>query len=158
ISGNTVDGAANGISVVNFNEGGRLSTITGNIVRNLSATGPYKLEGAIFGVGISAEADTAITGNVVENAALWGLALGFGPYLRNVVAANNIVRGAKVGCAVSVAEGAGSTVISGNVFQDVKDGGVIGYRWTEAATEELGGSGDAAAAFPHLTVMGNRVG
>ncbi|KQQ74010.1 Tat protein [Rhizobium sp. Leaf321] len=158
ISDNTVDGAANGISVVNFNEGGRLSTISGNIVRNLSATGPYKLDGAIFGVGISAEADTAITGNVVENAALWGLALGFGPYLRNVVAANNIVRGANVGCAVSVAEGAGSTVITGNVFQDVNDGGVIGYRWTQAPTEELGGSGDAAAAFPHLTVMGNRVG
>lgn len=41
ISGNMVDGAANGISMVNFNEGGRIGVCSGNIVRNLSREGPY---------------------------------------------------------------------------------------------------------------------
>ena len=155
VSGNIVDGAANGISVVNFNEGGRLATIAGNIVRNLKATGPYVADGAIFGVGISVEADTAITGNVVENIPLWGLALGFGPYMRNVVASNNIVRTAKVGCAVTVAEGAGSAIISGNLFEGMKDGAVIGYRWQAPATQELG-RGDGQS-FKNLTIGGNRI-
>ncbi|MBW6421104.1 TIGR03808 family TAT-translocated repetitive protein [Rhizobium sp. XQZ8] len=156
ISGNIVDGAANGISIVNFNEGGRLATVANNIVRNLKATGPYLLDEAIFGVGISVEADTAITGNVIESVPLWGLALGFGPYLRNVVATGNIVRQAKVGCAVTVAEGAGSALIANNVFEGMKDGALIGYRWKAPATGELG-RGDGQG-FKHLTIAGNRVG
>ncbi len=155
VSGNIVDGAANGISVVNFNEGGRLATIANNIVRNLSATGPYKLDEAIFGVGISAEADAAITGNVVESVPLWGLALGFGPYLRNLVANGNIVRQAGIGCAVSVVEGAGAAVITNNLFQACRNGGVIGHRWKAAATGELG---NGSKQFANLTVEMNRVG
>jgi len=157
VSGNIVDGAANGISVVNFNEGGRLATVANNVVRNLSLTGPYVLEEAIFGVGISVEADTAVTGNVVENAPFWGLALGFGAFLRNVVATGNVVRQAGIGCAVSVADGAGSAVISGNLFQDTKRGAIIGHRWKAPATEELARS-DAAARYPQLTIEGNRMG
>ena len=34
IADNVVDGAGNGISVTNFNEGGRLASVRGNIVRN----------------------------------------------------------------------------------------------------------------------------
>ena len=33
IANNIVDGAATGICVVNFNEGGRLAVVSGNIVR-----------------------------------------------------------------------------------------------------------------------------
>lgn len=75
IANNIVNGAANGISIVNFDSGGRLGTCTGNIVRNLSVKGPYE---ATFGIGIAAEADTAITGNVVENAPTYGIQLGWG--------------------------------------------------------------------------------
>jgi uncharacterized secreted repeat protein (TIGR03808 family) len=157
ISGNIVDGAANGISVVNFNEGGRLATISNNVVRNLSAKGPYDLEEAIFGVGISAEADTAVTGNVIEGVPLWGMALGFGTFLRNVIATGNIVRQAKVGCAVTVVEGAGAALISGNLFQGMQDGAVIGYRWKTPATGELARGGNDAARLAHLTIDNNRV-
>lgn len=155
ISGNIVDGAANGISVVNFNEGGRLATVAGNMVRNLRLVGPYVLDGAIFGVGISVEADTAVTGNVIESAPFWGLALGFGPYLRNVTATGNIVRQAGTGCAVSVADGAGSAVIANNIFQAVQRGAIIGYRWSDASTGDLAKEG--AERFAHLTIEGNRV-
>ncbi|WP_105426207.1 TIGR03808 family TAT-translocated repetitive protein [Neorhizobium tomejilense] len=158
VSGNIMDGAANGISVVNFNEGGRLATVANNIVRNLTPTGPYVLDGAIFGVGISVEADTAVTGNVIENVPLWGMALGFGPYLRNVLASNNIVRQAKVGCAVTVVEGAGGALISGNLFEAVKDGAVIGHRWKTPSTTELARGDGQVQGFKHLTIANNRIG
>ena len=53
------------------------------------------------------EADTAVTGNVIENAPTAGIYLGWGRYQRDVSATGNIVRGAGVGIAVSVAAGAG---------------------------------------------------
>ncbi|AYD00075.1 TIGR03808 family TAT-translocated repetitive protein [Neorhizobium sp. NCHU2750] len=155
ISGNLVDGAANGISVVNFNAGGRLATVAGNIVRNLRLSGPYTVDDPIFGVGISAEADTAVSGNVIENAPYAGLALGFGPYLRNVTATGNIIRQAGVGCAVTVVEGSGDVIIANNIFQSATRGGIIGYRWRDAATGDLAKAG--AQAFGHLTIENNRV-
>lgn len=157
VSGNIVDGAENGISVVNFNEGGRMATIANNIVRNLSLVGPYTQEDPIFGVGISAEADTVVSGNVIENAPFWGMSFGFGNYLRNVVATGNVIRQARIGCAVTIVEGAGSAILSGNLFQGVKDGAIIGHRWRDAATAELAGGGAAAAAYPNLTIVNNRV-
>jgi len=157
VLGNIVDGAANGISVVNFNEGGRLATVANNIIRNLAPTGPYVLDEAIFGVGISVEADTAVTGNVIEMVPLWGMALGFGPYLRNVLASNNIVRQAKIGCAVTVVEGAGNALISGNLFEAVRDGAVIGHRWKTPSTAELGRGDSQAQGFKHLTIENNRI-
>ena len=116
---NIVDGAANGISIVNFNEGGRMGVCSGNIVRNLSTSGPYPADPPGFGVGISVEADTTVTGNVIENAPLYGMKIGWGPYLRNVVATGNVIRKAGTGIAVTVVEGAGTAVISDNVI----DGG-----------------------------------
>ena len=46
IANNTVDGAAIGISVTNFNEGGRLAVVQGNIIRNLKpqAAGRHRSE------------------------------------------------------------------------------------------------------------------
>lgn len=155
ISGNLVDGAANGISAVNFNEGGRLATITGNVVRNINAPGPYPPQDAGFGVGIAAEADTVVSGNAIDVTAKWGLLLGWGPYLRNVVATGNMIRGVPLGCAVTVADGAGSAVIADNVFSATPEGAVAGFRWAEKASGDLVREG--AAAFPQLTVERNRL-
>lgn len=155
VSGNLVDGAANGILIVNFDEGGRLATVSDNIIRNLHPDGPYIHDGAGFGFGIAAEADTVISGNVIENAPKWGLMLGWGPYMRGIVATGNLVRDAGGGCAVTVVEGAGTVLIANNLFLDVKDGAVFGYRWNEKSTGDLlvGGS----EAFAHLTLTGNRM-
>lgn len=154
ISGNIIDGAANGIAAVNFDKGGRLATIANNIVRNLVSTGPYKAQNG-FGVGISAEADTVISGNVIENVPKWALQIGWGPYLRNVVATGNIIRKAPVGIAVSVAEGAGAATFTGNLFDDTPQGAIIGYRWNEKASGELV---DGSTDFENLTITGNRAG
>lgn len=117
VSGNLVDGAANGILIVNFNDGGRLSSVTGNLVRNLSLEGPYAHDGAGFGFGIAVEADTVVTGNVIENAPRYGMMLGWGPYLRGVVASGNLIRKTPVGIYVTVVEESGSALISGSTLR-----------------------------------------
>jgi uncharacterized secreted repeat protein (TIGR03808 family) len=155
IDGNLVDGAANGISVVNFDQGGRLSSVSGNIVRNITAEGPYVHDGAGFGYGIAVEAETTVTGNVIEQAAKAGLMLGWGPYLRNVIVSDNIIRKAPVGVMISVVEGTGSVVVSHNLFSETPTGAVLGYRWAEKVTQELV---DGAHDTETLTVERNRRG
>jgi uncharacterized secreted repeat protein (TIGR03808 family) len=154
ISGNIVDGAANGISVVNFNEGGRMCVVSGNLVRNMSDKGPYPSDPPGFGTGIAVEADTSVTGNVVENAPLYGMHFGWGPFLRNVVATGNVIREVGEGIAVSVVEGTGSALISDNIFDGAKRGAVVGHRWSEAVTGDLAVEG---STLPGLTVERNRV-
>ncbi|MBN9354674.1 MAG: hypothetical protein J0H04_12150, partial [Hyphomicrobium denitrificans] len=60
--------------------------VSGNLLRNLVRR-PHPATGKpAGGVGISVEGDVAITGNTIEKAALAGLALGWGPSLRDVSA------------------------------------------------------------------------
>jgi len=153
IANNVVDGAANGITVCNFLQGGRMAVVSGNIVRNLDAPAPYQAEGQTFGNGIWVEAETTVTGNVIENAPRWGMVVGWGPYLRNVSATGNIIRKTRVGIAVTVVEGAKSAVISDNVIREAKDGAILGYRWHKRATEDLAKSG--AGRWPHLSLLRN---
>src|SRR5262249_22099353 len=98
IANNTIDGAAIGISLANFYDGGRLAVVQGNLIRNLTPKRPAGTDpndGA--GIGIFAEADTAITGNVIENAPHVGICLGWGPYQRDVSITGNVVRNAPHG-------------------------------------------------------------
>ena len=155
VNGNLIDGAANGILIVNFNEGGRLATVTGNVVRNLRLEGPYVHDGAGFGFGIAVEADTVVSGNTVENAPKWGLVLGWGPYMRGLVVSGNLVRTSPVGCAVTVVEDAGSALVSGNIFEDTPEAAIAGYRWNERTTGDLAKD---AGAYAHLTIERNRAG
>ena len=154
VTGNLVDGAANGISIANFNEGGRLAIVSGNIVRNISPGGPYEHDSVGFGIGIGVEADTVVSGNVIENVPRFAMLVGWGPYLRNVSVTGNIVRQARVGCAVSVVEDAGGALISDNIFDGMEDGAILGFRWHDRATGELI---DGKERFAHLTIEGNRL-
>lgn len=153
ISNNIIDGATTGISIANFLQGGRLAVCSGNLIRNITDQGPYPTVGSGFGIGIAAEADTTITGNVIEGVPRFGMLLGWGPYLRNVVASQNMLRDCGTGIAVTVVEGAGSALITGNMLQGCKSGAINGYRWLDKATGELNGSTD----WPHLNVSGNQI-
>ncbi|WP_292645041.1 TIGR03808 family TAT-translocated repetitive protein, partial [Mesorhizobium sp.] len=155
LSNNIVDGAANGISIVNFNEGGRMGVCSGNIVRNLSTSGPYPADPPGFGIGINVEADTTVSGNVVESAPLYGMHIGWGPFMRNVVATANVIRKAGTGIAVTVVEGAGTAVISDNVIDGAQNGAIVGHRWAEPVTGDLASSGNAG--YAHLTIERNHV-
>jgi uncharacterized secreted repeat protein (TIGR03808 family) len=155
VADNLIDGAAFGISFANFAEhGGRLATCSGNIVRDISGVSRLPRGDDIVGTGIAAEADVAITGNVVEGAAR-GIQLGWGPYLRDVAATGNVVRGAEVGIGVSVVEGSGPALIAGNLISGSKRAAILGMRWREVASGDLASPG--AQTFPGVTVSGNQV-
>jgi uncharacterized secreted repeat protein (TIGR03808 family) len=157
IGHNTVDGAAIGVSVTNFNEGGRLAVVAGNIVRNLKPRRPAGTDpGDAAGIGISVEADTAVTGNVIENAPTAGIMLGFGRYLRDVAATGNVVRKGDIGIAVSVVPGAAAALISNNVITGSGRGAIVGMAGRKAVTGDLSERG--AEGFAHLTISGNRTG
>lgn len=153
VADNVIDTAENGIAITNFNNGGRLATVHGNLLRNIGVRRPDNPpEGA--GVGIGVEADTAVTGNVIENAPYAGIRLGFGPYLRNVTAVGNVVRDAGIGIAVSVVQGAGAAAISGNVIENAKRGAIVGMEWHKAVTGDLALEG--ADRYPQLKLSGNQ--
>ncbi|MCC6777263.1 MAG: TIGR03808 family TAT-translocated repetitive protein [Hyphomicrobiales bacterium] len=155
IANNTVDGAAIGISVTNFNEGGRLAVVQGNIIRNLVNRRPVGTDaGDGAGIGIAVEADTAVTGNVVENAPTAGIMLGFGQYLRDVAATGNVVRKADIGVAVSVAPGAGSALIANNMIAETRRGAIVGMLRGQPVTGDLTKGG--GEQYAHLVLSGNR--
>lgn len=155
IGDNIVDGAANGISIVNFDHGGRLATCSGNIVRNLSTKGPYTTEPPGFGIGIAVEADTAVTGNVVENAPLYGINIGWGEFMRDVIATGNVIRKAGEGIAVSVVAGAGLAVITDNIVRDTRHGAIIGHHWIDRVTGDMAKTG---SPYPWLKIERNLSG
>ena len=154
IADNVIDGAENGISVTNFNEGGRLATVRGNIVRNLE-TRRQDRPPEEAGIGIGVEADTVVSGNVIERAPRAGISVGWGPYLRNVAVTGNVVREAGFGVAVSVVAGAGVAVISGNLFAGTTRGAIVGMEWHKAVTGDLALAG--AERYPQLKISGNQV-
>jgi uncharacterized secreted repeat protein (TIGR03808 family) len=155
VASNIVDRAATGISIANFREGGHLAVVANNIVRDLTGTGPYESDAPGFGIGIAVEADVAATGNVIDGAPLYGMMLGWGPYLRDVAATGNVIRRAPIGFAVTVADGAGSAVISDNLISGAERGAVVGMRWADPASGDLARTG--ATEFPNLMVERNRV-
>jgi uncharacterized secreted repeat protein (TIGR03808 family) len=156
IVNNTVDGAAVGISVTNFNEGGRLAVVQGNLVRNLTlGPAPGTQNNDANGTGISVEADTLVTGNVVENAPLYGISAGWGAHLRDVSVTDNIVRQAGIGIAVSVVPGAGAALILDNLIAESRRGAVVGMEHHKVITGDL--SREGAERYANLTVRGNRV-
>jgi uncharacterized secreted repeat protein (TIGR03808 family) len=153
IANNIVNRAANGIISTNFNDGGRMSVISGNIVRKLFRR-PDPLSGEIlYGIGIVAEADAAVTGNVVEDAPHAGIAIGYGPYLRDVTATGNVLRNCAIGFIVSVVEGTGRAQIANNFISGSRDGAIVGYRWQERATGDL--NEDQARNHPRIALAGN---
>jgi len=157
IANNTVVNAALGVAVVNFNEGGRLAVVQGNLIRNLKTkrslrTGNGADAGA--GIGITVEADAAVTGNVIENAPDTGIKLGWGQYLRDVTVTGNLVRGVGFGITASVSTGAGQAVIAGNMVSDASRGSIVGMDFAEVLPDDLQKN---PTRFAHLTIRGNKV-
>jgi uncharacterized secreted repeat protein (TIGR03808 family) len=156
IANNTVDGAAFGVSVCNFNEGGRIAVVQGNIIRNLLAKRPIgTAPDDDAGVGIYVEADTSVTGNVIENAPSFGILAGWGKYLRDVAITGNVIRNAFVGIGVSVASGAGTALVNNNMISDAPRGAVVGLDHARPITADL--SADGAQRFAQVVVGTNAV-
>jgi uncharacterized secreted repeat protein (TIGR03808 family) len=154
IANNTVDGAQIGVSVANFNEGGRIAVVQGNIFRNLSLR-QGKNDPDSRAIGIYVEADTAVTGNVVENAAFAGVMAGWGRYLRDVTVTGNVVRTADIGVGVSVVPGAGGAVIADNMISAARRGAILGMDHLQVVSGDL--TKDGTTRYAQLAITGNRV-
>ena len=156
IANNTVDGAALGVSVCNFNEGGRIAVVQGNIIRNLLPKRPIgTAPDDDAGIGIYVEADTSVTGNVIENAPSFGIIAGWGKYLRDVAITGNVIRNAFVGIGVSVAPGAGTALVNNNMISVPPRGAVVGLDHARPVTPDL--SAEGAQRFAQVVVGANAV-
>jgi uncharacterized secreted repeat protein (TIGR03808 family) len=156
IANNTVDGAALGVSVCNFNEGGRIAVVQGNIIRNLKPKRPIgTAPDDDAGIGIYVEADASVTGNVIENAPAFGIIAGWGKYLRDVAITGNVIRNAFVGIGVSVTSGAGTALVNNNVISGAPRGAVVGLDHARPVTPDL--SADGAQRFAQVVMGTNAV-
>ena len=156
IANNTVDGAALGVSVCNFNEGGRLAVVQGNIIRNLLPKRPIgTAPDDDAGIGIYVEADTSVSGNVVENAPSFGIVAGWGKYLRDVAITGNVIRKAFIGVGVSVVPGAGTVLVGNNMISETPRGAVVGLDHARPVTADL--STEGAQRYAQVMIGGNAV-
>lgn len=123
ISGNVINICRDGISATNFASGGRLATITGNVVRNATA-----------GSGIFVEGDSVINANVVECMHQFGLVLGTNSFTRNLIASDNMLRNCAAGVAISSSSAAGYVLVTDNMIQMPSgvstDYGIVTYTFT----------------------------
>jgi uncharacterized secreted repeat protein (TIGR03808 family) len=156
IANNTVDGAAVGVSVCNFNEGGRIAVVQGNIIRNLLPKRPIgTAPDDDAGVGIYIEADSTVTGNVIENAPSFGIIAGWGKYLRDVAISGNVIRKSFVGIGVSVMPGAGTALVSNNMISETPRGAVVGLDHARAITTDL--TDERAQRYAQVVIGSNAV-
>ena len=149
IANNIVDAAAMGVSVTNFQQGGRLAVVRGNIIRNLF----FRKSADVRGVGIAVEANTVVSDNVIENVPAYGILVGWGDYLRNVSVTDNLIRKAHIGIGVSVSPSAGTALVTDNLITDTKDGAISAMNGPTPIGPDL--AHHSAKAFRNLTVYDN---
>ena len=108
--------------MTNFDNGGRLAVVQGNLIRNLVTRRPAGTDpndGA--GIGIGIEADTAVNRQRDRERAVDRHRRRLWAHISATSRINaNVVRGADYGIAVSVAPGAGAAVIADNMISDAR--------------------------------------
>jgi putative cofactor-binding repeat protein len=120
VENNIVDTAATGISVSNFNDGGRPAVVQGNIIRSLF----FRKTGEAPGSGIAVGADASVHSNVVEGAPAYGILVGSSARLRNVSVTGNVVRKSHIGIGVTADSGADTALISNNHIDGARHGAI----------------------------------
>ncbi len=92
----------------------------GNLIRNLFLRKDVESRG----FGIAVEADSVVTGNVIEGAPAYGIMIGWGRYLRDVSVTDNLIRNALIGIGVSIDPSAGTALITKNLITGAKEGAI----------------------------------
>ncbi|HUW74869.1 MAG TPA: TIGR03808 family TAT-translocated repetitive protein [Methyloceanibacter sp.] len=149
IANNIVDTAAMGVSVTNFNEGGRLAVVQGNVIRNLF----LRKTGETRGIGIGVEADSVVSRNVIEGAPSYGILVGWGDYLRDVSVTDNVIRKAHIGIGVSVRPAAGTALITDNLIDGTKDGAIRAMKGPTPTGPDL--AYDSAESYRNVAIYAN---
>lgn len=149
IANNIVDHAAMGISVTNFKQGGRLAVVQGNLIRNIA----FRDDPDPRGAGIGVEADSIVSGNLIENASAFGITIGSGVYLRDVSVTDNLLRDCQVGIGVSGESGAGQALITDNLISGSKQGAIRVVIGSNLIGPDL--ARESAEAYRNLAVYAN---
>lgn len=121
--------------MTNFNEGGRLAVVQGNLIRNLFRREQESQDKR--GEGIGVEADAVVAGNTIENAPTVGIQIGWGPYMRDVAATGNVIRNARVGISITGAKAAGRCLIANNLISAAKEGAIREMQFGEMTGPDL---------------------
>ena len=151
VANNIIEDAGFGISITNFDQGGRLAVCDGNVVRRIIGA---TLHGGVQGIGIAVEADTIVSNNVVESASHVGIHLGWGGQTRNLQAIGNIVRDCPLGIAVSIVKGAAEANVTNNMIDGSKKAAIVGMNYAEVATDDLAVAG---AKVPELIRLSGNI-
>src|SRR5262249_53712900 len=109
----------------------------------------------VGGIGIAVEADSAVSGNIVDNAPFAGIFPGFGPYLRDLTVTGNVLRGSGIGIAVSVSPGAGTALLADNLIAEAAHGAIVVMERNRPVTGDLARNG--AEHFAQLTIGANHI-
>lgn len=153
ITSNLVEHAATGIAVTNFDHGGRLAVIQGNLVRDLFRRENEPIDKR--GDGITVEADAAVTGNVVEGAPNVGLLIGWGPYMRDVSATGNVIRNSRIGIGITGVEQAGRSLIAQNLISNASHGAIRAFDHARPIGSDLAVN---TPTMGRITITGNSAG
>jgi len=151
VAQNIIDGAAQGISITNWNDGGHLAVCANNIIRNIWASSPTNPDAIPVGIGV--EADIVVDGNVIENVPGTGIAAGWGPYMRNITITDNLIREIDYGVYVSLAEGIGAAQVKDNQINAARIAPIVGGRWDDLVEMDLQKSADK---YPLIEVSSNQ--
>jgi uncharacterized secreted repeat protein (TIGR03808 family) len=149
IANNIVDKAAIGVSVTNFNEGGRLAVVQGNLVRNIF----FRKDNDSRGIGIAVEADSVVSGNVIEGSPGYGILIGWGSYLRDVSVTDNLIRNVHIGIGVSTNPSAGTALITDNLISGAQDGAIRAMNGPTPVGPDL--ARETAVAYRNLAIYSN---
>jgi uncharacterized secreted repeat protein (TIGR03808 family) len=149
IANNVVDKAAVGISVTNFKEGGRLTVVQGNLIRNIF----FRKDIDSRGIGIAVQVDSVVSGNVVEGSPGYGVMIGWGGYLRDVSVTDNLIRDAYIGIGVSTDPSAGTALITRNMISGAKDGAIRAMNGPTPVGSDLAMA--SAEAYRNLAIYSN---
>ena len=120
---------------------------------NLVALEAVLADAETRGIGIHVEADTVVTGNVIEGSPAFGIVIGWGPYLRDVSVTDNLVRNAYIGIGVSTDPAAGTALITNNLISGAKDGAIRAMSGPTPVGPDL--AREKADAYGNLAVYAN---
>jgi uncharacterized secreted repeat protein (TIGR03808 family) len=105
------------------------------------------------GIGVAVEADTVVSGNVIESAPAFGVLIGWGSYLRDVSVTDNLIRNAHIGIGVSADSSAGYALITDNMISGAKDGAIRAMDGPTPIGSDLARA--SAEAYRNLAVYSN---
>ena len=105
------------------------------------------------GFGIAVEADSVVTGNVIEGAPAYGIMIGWGPHLRDVSVTDNLIRDVLIGIGVSVDPSAGTALITKNLISGAKEGAIRAMSGPTSIGPDLATA--SAERFGNIAVYAN---